>query len=269
MLSFRTSPTPPIRQNQTSITMLSLVVSYLTANFRFSRELLAFWIAFQGAVEVRAGVNRHKNMHWCHAFLLTLVTGHGGATFAPLWMGRSISMLNNDFHVACCILSFVLVTHVPLCFKLSRTFPVTLVTVMFAQLFRAMGIIRYTSLASREFAASDYYPIPVFAPIAYGTLLGNMGGFFAKSFHSHLEKHGVPWSFQNGTSYASSLFLFQVKNVTCSLTPITMQASFALLSIISLFMTRRVRLDYFCAAQCTRFHLSIDKWALMMRCLLS
>lgn len=191
--------------------LLSHVISYLTANFRFSTELLSFWIAFQGSVEVRAGVNRNKNMHWCHAFLLSLVTGHGGATFAPLWMGRSISMLNNDFHVACCILSFVLVTHVPLCFQLSQTFPVTLVTVMFAQLFRAMGIIRYTSLAYREFAASDYYPVPVFAPIAYGTLLGNMGGFFAKSFHSHLEKHGVPWSFQNGMSYLELAFFVCVK----------------------------------------------------------
>ena len=213
MLSFRISPIsnppPPIRQHYThAISWLSLVISYLTANFRFSKELLSFCIALQGAVEVRAGINRHRKMHWCHAFLLTLVAGHGGATFAPLWMGKSISMLNNDFHVACCILSFLLVTHVPLCFRLSRTFLITLVTVMFAQLYRAMAIIRYTSLANKEFAASEYYPIPVFAPIAYGTLLGNMGGFFAKSFHSHLEKHGMPWSFQNGTSLTRAIMSF-------------------------------------------------------------
>lgn len=189
-----------MRTSVTTTMAWSHVILYLTADFTYSNELLSFWIAFQGAVEVRATMNKHKTMHWCHALLLSLVTGHGGATFAPLWMGRSVAMLNNDFHVACCIISFLLVTFVPLLLELGQTLPVTLVTVMFAQLFRTREIVRYTSRAFREFAASDYYPVPVFAPIAYGTLLGNMGGFFAKSFHSHLEKHGVPWSFQNGTS---------------------------------------------------------------------
>lgn len=203
MFDFRQAP--PQRQSHTSAAMVwSHVISYLTADFRYSNELLSLCIAFQGAVEVRATMNKHKTMHWCHALLLSLVTGHGGAAFAPLWMGRSVSMISNDFHVACCIFSFWLVTFCPLMFKLSQTLPVTLVTVMFAQLFRTREIVRYTSLAFAEFTASDYYPVPVFAPIAYGTLLGNMGGFFAKSFHSHLEKHGVPWSFQNGTSPSKS-----------------------------------------------------------------
>jgi hypothetical protein len=215
----------------------SHVISYLTADFILSTELLSFWIAFQGAVEVRATMNRHKTMHWCHALLLSLVTGHGGATFAPLWMGRSVSMLNNDFHVACSIFSFLLVTYVPLIFELSQTLPVTLVTVMFAQLFRTREIVRYTSLAFREFAASDYYPVPVFAPIAYGTLLGNMGGFFAKSFHSHIEKHGVPWSFQNGTSCSRKckrdLPVFQFAP---TLTPTThLKRRTLLLYVLSLF----------------------------------
>ena len=180
-------------------TMSSHIVSYLTADFFHSEEILAFCISFQGAMQVRAGVNKDLSKHWFHAFLLTLATGNGGATFAPLWMGKPVSMLNNDFHVACCILCFILVTYVPACFKLGQTLPVTIVTVMFAQLFRAVSIAQLTSQATKMFAASAFYPVPVFAPIAYGTLLGNMGGFFSKSFHNRVQNHGMPWSFQNGT----------------------------------------------------------------------
>jgi hypothetical protein len=177
------------------------LVSYLTGNFPFSPELQAFWMAFQGALVVRAGANRDKSMHWFHAFMLSVVSGYGGAAFTPLWMGLPTSMLSNDLNLASCIIAFIIANYMPLDigFKLGNTLPVTIVTTTFAQLFRSLGVVKFTTVAFHAFkdSPSAYYPVPVFGPIAYGTLLGNMSGFFVKGFNGYLE-NGMPWPFQNG-----------------------------------------------------------------------
>ena len=177
------------------------LVSYLTGNFPLSPELQAFWMAFQGALVVRAGPNRDKSMHWFHAFMLSVVNGYGGAAFTPLWMGQHTSMLSNDLNLASCIIAFIIANFMPfdIGFKLGKTLPVTVITTTFAQLFRSLGVVKFTTVAFNAFkdSPSAYYPVPVFGPIAYGTLLGNMSGFFVKGFNGYLE-NGMPWAFQNG-----------------------------------------------------------------------
>jgi len=78
--------------------------------------------------------------------------------------------------------------------------------VSFAQLFRSLGTIKFLTAcyeALKE-SPSAYYPIPVFGPILYGILLGNMGPLVLKGLESHLG-NGVPWAVQNGTCLAREI----------------------------------------------------------------
>lgn len=178
-----------------------MLVSYLSGDFLCSPELQSFWMALQGAIAVRSGPNKDRSMHWFHAFLLSVIAGYGGACFTPLWMGGATSMLSNDLNLASCIMAYILANYTPfdIGYKLGTSIPIVIVTTMFAQLFRSLGVVKFTSVCHNAFkdSPSAYYPIPVFGPIAYGTLLGNMSGFFLKGFHGYLE-NGMPWPFQNG-----------------------------------------------------------------------
>lgn len=182
------------------------VIAYLTGQYAFSSQLQAFWMAFQGAIKVRLGPNKNRDMAWFHALMLTTVSAFAGGCFAPILMGRPTPMLSSDLCLAMSVVAFIIVNYMPfdLGFKVGRTLPVTLVTTTFAQLFRSIGIVRFTDIAYDAFkdSPSHYYPTPVLGPIMFATMLGNMGGFFAKGFHGHLE-NGMPWPFQNGFFCAS------------------------------------------------------------------
>ena len=150
---------------------------------------------------VRNGRNSDGKMHWFHAFLCSVLAGYAGATFTALWMGRPTSMLSNDLNMAFCIIAFAIANYSPydIGYRLGNTMPVVIITTVFAQLFRAMGLVKFCQIAHEEFKSnpSPYYPVPVFGPILLPTLLGNFGGFFSNGFDGHLEK-GMPWPFQNG-----------------------------------------------------------------------
>jgi len=196
--------------------MMSPAIAFLTGDIAYSAELQAFWMAVQGAVAVRNGPNEERKLHWFHAFMLSVIGGYAGGCFGFLWMGKPTSMLSNDLNVGACILAFVLVNYTPfdIGYKLCNTLPVKIVTVMFSQLFRSSGVMKFTTVAFEAFkdAPSAYYPIPVFGPILYGTLLGNMGGFFMKGFEGHIM-NGMPWPFQNGL-FCGSFFHFFVHDKT-------------------------------------------------------
>lgn len=179
--------------------ILHLAVRFLTGDFPFSAELQAFFMAIQGAVAVRNGPNKDRKLHWFHAFALSVIGGYAGALFGFLWMGKPCSMLSNDLNMSSCIIAFVIVNYLPFGFELCNSLAVTIVTVMFAQLFRCLGLVRFVGVAYDIFKdnPSKYYPIPVFGPILYGTMLGNMGGFFMKGFEGHVQ-NGMPWPMQNG-----------------------------------------------------------------------
>jgi hypothetical protein len=186
--------------------------AFLTGDFPYSAELQCFWMAFQGSMAVRNGKNRDCKMHWFHALLSSTLAGYAGATFTAMWIGRPTSMLSNDLNIAFSIIAFTVVNYLPfdIGYKLGNTFPIVLITTVFAQLFRAFGLIKFSQIAHEAFRAtpSPYYPTPVFGPILLPTLLGNFGGFFSKGFDGHL-KNGMPWAFQNGL-FCSSFYHFYI-----------------------------------------------------------
>ena len=182
------------------------LVAYVTGNFPYSVEFQTFTMAFQGAMIVRNGPNKNGTMHWFHAFLQSVVVAFAGALFTPFWLGRASTVFSNDLNMAMCIISFILVNYLPgnIGFKIGNWAPIQIITTAGAQMFRALGSIKFIHIAYDTFkdSASSYYPTPVFGPIIFGAILGNMGGFFWGGFHGYLEK-GMPYGFQNGLFFAS------------------------------------------------------------------
>jgi len=177
------------------------VVDFLVARTPYSAENQAFWMAVQGAMAVRKGPNREFSMNWFHAFTLSVLVAFAGGWLGFVWMGKPSSMLSNDLNMMACLVAFALVNYSPfdLGFKILDTLPFRVITVSFAQLFRTTGLIRFVNVCFETFkeTPSAYYPIPVFGPILYGTMLGNMGGFITKGIEGHVI-NGMPWPAQNG-----------------------------------------------------------------------
>lgn len=144
--------------------------------------------------------------------MISTLAGYAGGTFNFIWMGKPSGILSNDLFMASCITAFVLVNYTPfdIGYKLMNTFPFALVTVVFSQLFRSLGLCKFCYFAYEAFSEtpSAYYPTPVFGPILYATLLGNMGGFVLKGLEGHIA-NGVPWPVQNGV-FCASLYHFFV-----------------------------------------------------------
>jgi len=186
--------------------MWNILINYLIGNFEYAVELRTFFMAFQGCMAVRKSRNANSQLNWFYAFSLSLFTAYSGSSFGSLWLAKPSSMLSNDMNFASCILAFVIVNCTPfdIGYKLGQSFPIMVMTTMFAQLFRVNGLVGFTEVAFEAFKdkPSKYYPIPVFGPILYATLLGNMGGFFLKGLDKYLE-NGMPWPFQSGFLCAS------------------------------------------------------------------
>lgn len=194
------------------ITIPDNIVSILIGKFPLSPEMQAFWMAFQGAMVVRTGRNKNKDMAWFHAFVLSVLSGYAGSAFAFLWVGKPSSLLSNDLSLGSCIIAFLIVNCTPkdIGFKLGKSIPIVIITTLFAELFRVGGLVKFVDMGYNAFKdnPSEYYPIPVFGPIVLGTLLGNMGGFFTKGFDAYLN-NGMPWRFQNGL-FSGSFYHFFV-----------------------------------------------------------
>ena len=178
------------------------VVRFLNGDFPYCAEAVAFGMAIQGAMAVRKGPNKEGKLHWFHAFMLSTLAAFAGGTFNFIWMGQPSGILANDVFMACAIVSFVLVNYTPgdIGFTVLKSFPFSLLTVVLAQLFRSTGTIKFLTACFNHFKGSPtkYYPIPVFGPILYGILLGNMGPLVLKGLEAHIG-NGVPWTVQNGT----------------------------------------------------------------------
>jgi hypothetical protein len=183
--------------------LVSQAATYLTGVFEYSGELQAFWMAVEGSMTVRKGLNKNGNLHWFHAFCLSVAAGFTGGWLGFFLMGLPSSMLFNDINSVACIAAFILVNYTPfdLGYKGLDTLPCQFLTVAFAQLFRSTAIAKFSDVCNSTFSdkASSYYPMVVFGPILYPTLLGNWGGFLMNGFQGYLEQ-GMPWGFQNGKS---------------------------------------------------------------------
>jgi hypothetical protein len=206
--SFSSFLPPPI----TLASVGTHLVQFLTGNFYLSGELQSFWMAIQGCMMVRMARNPKKELKWFHAFCLSVLAGYAGGWFGFILMAKPTSMFYNDLNMASCIVAFLIVNCTPfdLGYKLCQTLPLSLLTVSFAQLFRSVAIPKFVHVCFQEFATkgTPYYPsIPVFGPILYATLLGNMGGFITRGIEGHVEA-GMPWPIQNGFCTASFYHFF-------------------------------------------------------------
>jgi uncharacterized membrane protein YeiH len=180
--------------------MVDSLVAFLSGSLPYHAELRTFGQAFMGALAVRSNANKNKDMDWFHAFALTTVAAFGGGLFGFIWMGKPTSLITNgDVTLTLTIIAFVLLTYTPMDigYKIGKMLPVKILMNSLAQLFRGHGMIGFINAASAEIAPSKYYPTAVLGPVVYCTLLVNMGAFFFKGFHGHLEK-GIPWPCQNG-----------------------------------------------------------------------
>lgn len=177
-------------------------VRYLTGRFPYCPEAIAVGMALQGALAVRRGPNKNGTLHWFHAFVLSTLAAFAGGTLNPIWLGQPSGILTNDVFLAVSIVAFVLVNYTPgdVGFLLFQTTPVYAVIVSLAQLFRSLGTIKFLTACYQALkdSPSAYYPMPVFGPILYGILLGNMGPLVLKGLEAHVG-NGVPWAVQNGT----------------------------------------------------------------------
>ena len=188
--------------------LFSVFLNFFTGGTPYNYEMRALGIALQGAMVVRNTKNKDGQMHPFHAFALTSIVAFGGGWFAFIWMGKPTSMIaNGDVNIVLCLLAFLIVNYSPgdIGYKLASFLPIKILITACAQLFRSLGTVGFVSAAAAEVAPSVFYPTAVLGPILYGTLLGNMGGFFLKGFDGHL-KDGMPWTMQNG-KLAFQLFL--------------------------------------------------------------
>ena len=180
--------------------MIDLIIAFLSGSSPYHAELRTFGQAFMGALAVRSNANKNKDMNWFHAFALTTIAAFGGGWFGFIWMGKPTSLITGgDVTLTITAIVFVMLTYTPMDigYKIGNMLPVKIMMNSLAQLFRGLGMIGFINAASAEVAPSKYYPTAVLGPVVYGTLLGNMGAFFLKGFHGHLEKD-IPWAFQNG-----------------------------------------------------------------------
>lgn len=180
--------------------MYDLIIAFLSGTSPYHAELRTFGQAFMGAMAVRSGANKNKDMNWFHAYASTTIAAFGGGWFGFMWMGKPTSLITGaDVTLTLTAIAFVLMTYTPMNigYELGRMLPVKILMNSWAQLFRGLGMIGFINAAAAEVAPSKYYPTAVLGPVLYGTLLGNMGAFFQKGFHTHLEKD-MPWAFQNG-----------------------------------------------------------------------
>jgi uncharacterized membrane protein YoaK (UPF0700 family) len=71
---------------------MDYAVQFATGNFPFSGELQAFGMAIQGAVLVRMGPNKNRDLNWFHAFILSMLAGFSGGWLGFMWMGKFESL---------------------------------------------------------------------------------------------------------------------------------------------------------------------------------
>jgi len=176
------------------------IIDFLSGASPYHAELRIFGQAFMGALSVRGGANKNKDMNWFHAYALSTIAAFGGGWFGFILMGKPTSLITGgDVTLTLTAIAFVILTYTPMDigYRFGTMLPVKILLNSWAQLFKGLGMIGFINACAAEVAPSKYYPTAILGPVVYGTLLGNMGAFFTKGFNKHLENE-VPWAFQNG-----------------------------------------------------------------------
>mmetsp|Transcript_10994 Transcript_10994/g.12292 ORF Transcript_10994/g.12292 Transcript_10994/m.12292 type:complete len:287 (+) Transcript_10994:235-1095(+) len=192
-----------------STILYDYMVPFLTGNFPYSVEFRLF---FQGLAVFMAIKKAQNKKHWFHTFCIGLVTAFGGGMFTPIWLGRPSFLIANDLLFGLAALAYAIAFILPFGFFIGQLFPVKLVTTAGSTLFKSTGVCMFASIANEVVQPSKYYPIPVFGPIIWATLLANMGAFFLKGFHKHIE-NGIPYPAQNAL-FCATFYHFYVNDAT-------------------------------------------------------
>jgi TRIC channel len=155
--------------------VVTIMIQYLLGTSYMTAEWQALTMAIQGCMIVRNGVNKTNQLHWFHAFVLSMLYGFAGGLLGFIWLGKPSSLLSSgDINLGACIIAYIVVNYTPfdIGYHLLNTLPGTILYTSGAQLFRATGLIRFVTACFTEFkhAPSPYYPIPVLGPILYGTV---------------------------------------------------------------------------------------------------
>lgn len=184
--------------------VLSHAIHFLTGDFPYCKEIRSFLHGYLAFMAVRKANNKNgADLNWFHRFFICVLSSFGGAILTPMWLGKPSSIIATDMTMLISLAVNVLVFYTPfdIGYNLGQFFPIKLILTIGSSLFKTMGMIGFCTVAfdvlKTNPAATEYYPIPIFGPIIWASLLGNMGAFFMKGFHGHLEK-GMPYPFQAG-----------------------------------------------------------------------
>ena len=166
-----------------------------------------------------------SSSYWFYRFVQSVLLGYSGGIFGTIFLGKPCPFLLNDVHMASCLFSFLLVQILlPNLVRVLRSIfrienssgssgiihsaiviPIQMVITLYAQLFRSMGLMKFITVCHLELLlppfqaiSTKYYNMPIFGPIVYGTLLGNMGGFILNGIDGYTQRSGIPYPFQNG-----------------------------------------------------------------------
>lgn len=225
----------------------SSIISYLMGQSLFSSELQSLGMALQANIIVQSRYSNHNTNHqkesssqyWFYRFLQSVLLGYSGGIFGTIFLGKPCPFLLNDIHMTSCLLAFVLVQIlIPNIQRLFRSIfhaessssssiihsaiiiPIQMVITLYAQLFRSMGLMKFITVCHMELLlppyhsiSTKYYNMPIFGPIVYGTLLGNMGGFILNGIDGYTQRTGIPYPFQNGI-FCGTFYHFYVHDTT-------------------------------------------------------
>lgn len=192
-------------------------IDFLTGNFPYCKEICSFLHGYLGFMGVRkAQEQTGAALGWFHTFFICLISSFGGAILTPMWLGRPSSIIATDMTLLISLAVYAIVFLSPFSagYQIAQLFPVRLILTIGSSLFKTLGMIGFCTIAfdvlKENPAATEYYPVPIFGPIIWASMLGNMGAFFMKGFHTHLE-NGMPYPFQSGLFWAT-FFHFYVND---------------------------------------------------------
>ena len=125
------------------------------------------------SVRLKDSNNGKPSLYWLHSLLLSILTGFGSGTLAPILIGKPPAPVSNDVIIPISIIVWYLV------FYLGFDRILNLVPVRVGWNF-ALGISRTQSvcngvrLAMDTLSSGPFYHIPLLGPIIIGTIAGKL-----------------------------------------------------------------------------------------------
>mmetsp|Transcript_8579 Transcript_8579/g.11268 ORF Transcript_8579/g.11268 Transcript_8579/m.11268 type:complete len:440 (-) Transcript_8579:6-1325(-) len=176
----------------------------------YVQELGLFCFSLSNALRARGALG---DAFWMHSLVFFFLTTFGGSTVVGIVLGGPPGFLTNDKTVVVASLAWYLANYCPGdLFKKASAAPVSKeLIVFFKETFRANGCVSTVIKANQYFAATKYYPTPIYGPIMCGILGSNAGGFFPPSRGLATIEKGVSWNIQCA-GFCGALYQFLVND---------------------------------------------------------